>query len=290
LKTAAEERDFDRENRKLDAELDVEVDLVGHNAEMKKRRDFLDLNKEEFKLENERERKKASMKKLEADLFAKKLGSESDFISANFKALGDLVEKGFIGEERAERMMKDQLIHLGNGQVYDVEDVIHEDTFAQLEMGKFTAKQIDELCDKLRERANDGTKSQKDRSNYWAGVAIYERFRGNKEGRMEEALDYSFMNNKDNPLALKCKMEYLWNRHPQQFHEGKMSIPHLKSQVVEIEQLLSRLVTHDEISDGERSRMEDKHKIALRALSRGHEEGISYREKFEETYEILMGE
>ena len=91
-------------------------------------------------------------------------------------------------------------------------------------------------------------------------------------------------------MALKCKMNYLWNRHPQQFLEGKMGVPHLKSQVIEIEGLLNRLVSHEGISDGERSRMEDRHKIALRALSRDSEGGPSYRERFEEKYETMLGE
>ena len=107
---------------------------------------------------------------------------------------------------------------------------------------------------------------------------------------MERALEYSFGLDEENPIALKCRMDYLWNRHPQQFIEGKMKLPHLKKQVMEIEGLLDSLVNHESLSEGERSEMEQKHKQALIALSRDSEDGESYTRKLEEAYEMVLGE
>ena len=278
LKTAAEERDFDRENRKLDAELDVEIGLGAHKAEMEKKSDMIQLDRERAEIARER-----------AEIEAIKTGSKSDLFSNALDSAAGYLDKGG-SEDGARKILKDLMIHLENGKTFEAADLIHEETYADLEMGALTAEEIDLAAEAMRKEASDGRRSREERSYLWAGVATYERFRGNKEGRMEKALENSFRNNEENPVALKCKMNYLWNRHPQQFLEGKMSVPHLKSQVIEIEGLLNRLVSHEGISDGERSRMEERHKIALRALSRDSEEGESYRERFEEKYETLLGE
>ena len=264
------------------AKRDAEISIIMHDAEMTKKQKELQIKAIEDHHETEIESIKMGNRLTE-------LKGTSEVLSDAFETVTSAIKEG-MSEDLASTILDGLLIKDSKGQVYDAGDLIHEDTVAELEMGFLTAEQIDGLSDSMRNKANDGTLSRKQRSNLWAGVAVYERFRGNKENRMERALEYSFGLDEENPIALKCRMEYLWNRHPQQFIEGKMELPHLKKQVVEIEGLLDSLVNHEKPFRGRKGEMEQKHKHALITLSRDSEDGEAYMRKLEEAYEMVIGE
>ena len=66
-----------------------------------------------------------------------------------------------------------------------------------------------------------------------------------------------------------------------------MKVEHLRNQVIEIEELLTRIIAHNAISDNEREETKSRHQKALVTLSRDPENGEKYQNKLRDLYGIL---
>ncbi len=99
---------------------------------------------------------------------------------------------------------------------------------------------------------------------------------------MDDAISRSLQFNNRNTIAMKCRMDYLWNRHPQQFLPGKLE--RFEDQLMEIESLLEGLLDHEGISESDRSDLTERHRKCLKALSRNEENGDAWKGKMESKY------
>ena len=282
-----EKENAKRRAKKAKEKTKIEISEMRDDAERKKDAKDLELQKEQDDHKHKKRVREHELKKDERQHKAETKIKEISALTELFRILNDAKNQGIL-EEEDKALLRDRL-SLSDSTKQTAE--IHDETLTSLEGGHFTAKEIDRFSKNMREKASDGSLSNIQRSNLWAGVAVYERHRGSAEAieRMEEALSNSFRFDQKNPFALKCKMEYLWNRHPQQFYKGKITTaPHMKEQVKEIEGILEELVNHDGITDGERSDMLARHQKALVTLARDPEDGNKYIRKLEQEYDVVF--
>ena len=204
------------------AQIEAELAKIADQTKMQAATDFtIDEKRRESKRIDDIH--KEELKKLESETEISKMKAQVEGFKQILEELNTAKETGASDEELQEyrQILKGILLKDKEGKTFDLSGVIHEDTMSDLENGKYGAEQIDNLSENMRMRTSDPSLSREQRSYMWAGIAIFERFRGNKNGKMIEALDNSFELDENNPVALKCKMNYLWNRHPQQFFKGK---------------------------------------------------------------------
>ena len=168
------------------------------------------------------------------------------------------------------------------GRSYEFSDVINQDIHEDLDQGLYTATEIDGFISELDRMTKNPGNSKERLSDIWAGLGVFHRHRGNKGGSMDDAISNSLRLNGNNPIAMKCRMDYLWNRHPQQFLPGKLE--RFGDQLMEIESLLEGLLAHDSVSDSDKSDMSEKHRKCLKTLSRDPESGIKWKSKLESSY------
>lgn len=269
----------------------IEAELAEIAAQTKEMHASTDLTIDERRKESKRidDVHNEELKKLKSERDINEMKAQVEGFKQIIEELNTAKQTGASDEELQEyrQILKGILLKDNEGKTFDVSSVIHEDTMSDLENGKYGAEQIDNLSENMRMRTSDPSLSREQIAYMWAGVAIFERFRGNKNGKMIEALTNSFELDENNPVALKCKMDYLWNRHPQQFFKGKMKVEHLRNQVIEIEDLLIRIIEHKAISENEREETKIRHQKALVTLSRDEENGEKYQNKLRDLYGIL---
>ena len=258
------------EGRKKLAEMEFQekIEDLKHQGEMGRGMEELDLTR--ARIETEISRKQA-----ESDIESDSKDRDIDRI---VKAALSMKEV-----EISEEVIVDLLKPEGEGgKSYDFNDVINPDIHEDLEQGLYSAGEIDGFISELERMTSNPGNSKERLSDIWAGLGVFHRHRGNKGGSMDEAISRSLQFNESNPIAMKCKMDYLWNRHPQQFLPGKLE--RFGDQLTEIESLLDGLLTNEGLSESDVSDMEERHRKCLKALSRDEENGNFWKGKMEAKY------
>ena len=251
-----------------DAEWDEKTEDLKHKGKIGREMDELQLTKAKIDLELAR-------KQAESELDE---GSKDRDVDRMVRAALAL-QGGNLKEETIVELLKPEG---EGGRSYEFSDVINQDIHEDLNQGLYTATEIDGFISELDRMTKNPGNSKERLSDIWAGLGVFHRHRGNKGGSMDDAISNSLRLNGNNPIAMKCRMDYLWNRHPQQFLPGKLE--RFGDQLMEIESLLEGLLAHDAVSDSDKSDMSEKHRKCLKALSRDPEDGVKWKSKLESSY------
>ena len=251
-----------------ETESQEKVDDLKHLGEMSRKMDNLDLSK--VRIDTEISRKQA-----ESDIESDSKDRDVDRIVRAALSMKEV--------EISEGAIIDLLKPEGEeGRSYDFSEVINPDIHEDLEQGLYTAGEIDGFISELERMTKSPGNSKEKLSDIWAGLGVFHRHRGNKGGSMDEAISRSLQFNEDNTIAMKCRMDYLWNRHPQQFLPGKLE--RFGDQLMEIESLLEGLLGQEGASESDKSDMMERHRKCLKALSRDKENGDTWKDKMEAKY------
>ncbi|RZD47826.1 MAG: hypothetical protein CXT66_06450 [Methanobacteriota archaeon] len=251
-----------------ETEFQEKVDDLKHLGEMSRKMDNLDLSK--VRIDTEISRKQA-----ESDIESDSKDRDVDRIVRAALSMKEV--------EISEGAIIDLLKPEGEeGRSYDFSEVINPDIHEDLEQGLYTAGEIDGFISELERMTKSPGNSKEKLSDIWAGLGVFHRHRGNKGGSMDEAISRSLQFNEDNTIAMKCRMDYLWNRHPQQFLPGKLE--RFGDQLMEIESLLEGLLGQEGASESDKSDMMERHRKCLKALSRDKENGDIWKDKMEAKY------
>ena len=109
----------------------------------------------------------------------------------------------------------------------------------RLRMGAYQAHQIESYISELEEISN-GRKIDNDTlSNIFACLGELHRHRGDKGSKMDGYISSSLSLNGKNTYAIMTKLDFLWERTPQQFHPSK--VKKFEHQLMEIRNLLEEL-------------------------------------------------
>ena len=251
-----------------ETEFQEKVDELKHRGEMSRKMDDLDLTRARIDTE-------ISRKQAESDIASDSKDRDVDRIVRAALSMKEV--------EISEEAIVDLLKPEGEGgRSYDFSEVINPDIHEDLEQGLYTAGEIDGFISELERMTNSPGNSKEKLSDIWAGLGVFHRHRGNKGGSMDDAIARSLKFNENNTIAMKCRMDYLWNRHPQQFLPGKLE--RFGDELMEIESLLGGLLAQDGVSDSDRSEMMERHRKCLKALSRDEENGGVWKDKMEANY------
>ena len=251
-----------------ETEFQEKVDDVKHRGDMSRKMDELDLTR--ARIDTEITRKQAESN-IESD-------SRDRDVDRIVRAALSMKEV-----EISEEAIVDLLKPEGEGgRSYDFNDVINPDIHEDLEQGLYTAGEIDGFISELERMTKNPGNSKERLSDIWAGLGVFHRHRGNKGGSMDDAISRSLQFNDSNTIAMKCRMDYLWNRHPQQFLPGKLG--RFGDQLAEIESLLEGLLDQEGVSESDKSDLTERHRKCLKALSRDEESGDIWKGKMESKY------
>ena len=251
-----------------ETEFQEKVDGLKHRGDMSRKMDELDLTR--ARIDTEITRKQAESN-IESD-------SRDRDVDRIVRAALSMKEV-----EISEEAIVDLLKPEGEGgRSYDFNDVINPDIHEDLEQGLYTAGEIDGFISELERMTKNPGNSKERLSDIWAGLGVFHRHRGNKGGSMDDAISRSLQFNDSNTIAMKCRMDYLWNRHPQQFLPGKLE--RFGDQLVEIESLLEGLLDQEGVSESDKSDLTERHRKCLKALSRDEESGDIWKGKMESKY------
>ncbi len=253
-----------------ETEFQEKVDDLKHRGEMSRKVDELDLTRARIDTE-------ISRKQAESDIDSNSKDRDVDRIVRAALSLKEV--------EISEEVIVDLLKPEGEGgRSYDFNDVINADIHDDLEQGLYTAGEIDGFISELERMTNNPGNSKERLSDIWAGLGVFHRHRGNKGGSMDDAISRSLKFNDSNAIAMKCRMDYLWNRHPQQFLPGKLE--RFGDQLMEIESLLEGLLSKEGVSESDMSDLSERHRKCLKALSRDEEDGDVWKGKMEAKYAL----
>ena len=272
VEEAEQEMDLNRsvhegQSKITEVEFEEKVEDLRHQGKISREMSELELTK--ARIEAELARKEA-----ETEIDSQSKDRDIDRI---VKAALSL--QGSVSEEAIVDLLKPE----GDaGGSYHFSDVINSETHSDLEQGLYTASEIDGFISELERMTKNPGNSKERLSDIWAGLGVFHRHRGNKAGSMDEAIDKALKFNDSNPIAMKCRMDYLWNRHPQQFLPGKLE--RFGGQLKEIESLLDGLVEHEGVEESDKSEMRVRHRKCLKSLSMDEDEGAHWKSKMESKY------
>lgn len=251
-----------------ETEFQEKVDDLKHRGDMSRKMDELDLTRARIDTE-------ISRKQAESDIESDSKDRDVDRIVRAALSMKEV--------EISEEAIVDLLKPEGDGgRSYDFNDVINPDIHEDLEQGLYTAGEIDGFISELERMTKNPGNSKERLSDIWAGLGVFHRHRGNKGGSMDDAISRSLQLNDSNTIAMKCRMDYLWNRHPQQFLPGKLE--RFGDQLMEIEALLEGLLDQEGVSESDKSDLTERHRKCLKALSRDEENGGAWKGKMESKY------
>ncbi len=279
LETELELEDLKQERRisRAKAELNLERERKRQEMDLAQQRVTTDIANREMELD-------VKKKGLEIELERKE--RESQIRSGEKRVEIDSIVDAALklkGGEFEETTIKDLLRPEGKGgKSYSFSEVINTETMDDLREGIYSAEEIDGFISELERMTKNPGNSKQRLSDIWAGLAVFHRHRGNKQGSMDQALQKSLRFNEGNPIAMKCRLEYLWNRQPQQFLPGKVA--RFKDQLEEIEAIVQGLIDSGDLAEEEVSVLRDKHKKCLKALSRDENEGSVWGDKMDALY------
>jgi len=160
-------------------------------------------------------------------------------------------------------------------------------TLEKIKQKNYDASWLDQQARIYNDKANDmDEKLDKERPYFFAMEAIMYLARGNAKTieKMNIAIDECKKLDPDNEIAIMCEIDYLWNKHKQQFFVGMLKIAHMRKQVVKIEELIPKLIDSKRITKEAKEEWLGKHKYVLEVLIKEEELSQKYQDKYQELY------
>ncbi len=266
--------DIDRKNELDRAELEAGIDLeiLEVESEVKK----IEILEEGKKISHDgsmqRLRDKRSLKEVDIKL-------EQQIKDDDLKRKVDAALKMQTGGISAE--LQRDILDVG-GKKYDFTDIINPDLEKRIRNGDILATQADDYIEGLELKLKDSSNSNEKISDIYAGLAIFHRMRGNKEGNMNEAIKNSLKLNKNNPMALKVELDYLHKKRPQMFHPQKLD--RFKKELTEVESIAGKIINIEFFDKETIDGIKELHKKTLEVLSHDKVLGDYYNKKLNDEY------
>ena len=267
---ADKERQNELDTVELEAEIDLEIMAVegevkkieisevgkkiSHDGEMDRIKDKQSIKAREIELEENKKREDLQ-RKVDAALQMQTGG-----ISVDLQR--DILEVG--------------------GKKYGFTDIINPDLEKRIIAGEIHASQADDYIEGLDIKIKDASNSTEKQSDIYAALAIFHRLRGNKNDSMNEAIKKSLLLNKNNAMALKCRLDYMQKKRPQMFHPLKLE--KFRNELIEFEKIADKILNVDYFDDEVKSEIKKMHIKTVEVLSNDKELGEIYRNKLNDEY------
>tara|TARA_B110000902_G_scaffold264283_1_gene345361 strand:+ start:272 stop:1894 length:1623 start_codon:yes stop_codon:yes gene_type:complete len=267
---ADKERQNELDTVELEAEIDLEIMAVegevkkieisevgkkiSHDGEMDRIKDKQSIKAREIELEENKKREDLQ-RKVDAALQMQTGG-----ISVDLQR--DILEVG--------------------GKKYGFTDIINPDLEKRIIAGEIHASQADDYIEGLDIKLKDASNSTEKQSDIYAALAIFHRLRGNKNDSMNEAIKKSLLLNKNNAMALKCRLDYMQKKRPQMFHPLKLE--KFRNELIEFEKIADKILNVDYFDDEVKSEIKKMHIKTVEVLSNDKELGEIYRNKLNDEY------
>jgi hypothetical protein len=272
---ADKERQNELDTVELEAEIDLEIMAV--EGEVKK----IEISEIGKKIshdgEMDRIKDKQSIKGREIDLEVNKkreeMRIESDSVSNKSADAINMTASGV--PENIQRLV------IG-GKKYGFTDIINPDLEKRIIAGEIHASQADDYIEGLDIKLKDASNSTEMQSDIYAALAIFHRLRGNKNDSMNEAIKKSLLLNKNNAMALKCRLDYMQKKRPQMFHPLKLE--KFRNELIDFEKIADKILNVDYFDDEVKSEIKKMHIKTVEVLSNDKELGEIYRNKLNDEY------
>ena len=267
---ADKERQIELDTVELEAEIDLEIMAVesevkkieisevgkkiSHDGEMDRIKDKQSIKAREIELEENKKREDLQ-RKVDAALQMQTGG-----ISVDLQR--DILEVG--------------------GKKYGFTDIINPDLEKRIIAGEIHASQADDYIEGLDIKIKDASNSTEKQSDIYAALAIFHRLRGNKNDSMNEAIKKSLLLNKNNAMALKCRLDYMQKKRPQMFHPLKLE--KFRNELIDFEKIADKILNVDYFDDEVKSEIKKMHIKTVEVLSNDKELGEIYRNKLNDEY------
>ena len=267
---ADKERQNELDTVELEAEIDLEIMAVegevkkieisevgkkiSHDGEMDRIKDKQSIKAREIELEENKKREDLQ-RKVDAALQMQTGG-----ISVDLQR--DILEVG--------------------GKKYGFTDIINPDLEKRIIAGEIHASQADDYIEGLDIKIKDASNSTEKQSDIYAALAIFHRLRGNKNDSMNEAIKKSLLLNKNNAMALKCRLDYMQKKRPQMFHPLKLE--KFRNELIDFEKIADKILNVDYFDDEVKSEIKKMHIKTVEVLSNDKELGEIYRNKLNDEY------
>ena len=267
---ADKERQNELDTVELEAEIDLEIMAVegevkkieisevgkkiSHDGEMDRIKDKQSIKAREIELEENKKREDLQ-RKVDAALKMQTGG-----ISVDLQR--DILEVG--------------------GKKYGFTDIINPDLEKRIIAGEIHASQADDYIEGLDIKIKDASNSTEKQSDIYAALAIFHRLRGNKNDSMNEAIKKSLLLNKNNAMALKCRLDYMQKKRPQMFHPLKLE--KFRNELIDFEKIADKILNVDYFDDEVKSEIKKMHIKTVEVLSNDKELGEIYRNKLNDEY------
>lgn len=267
---ADKERQNELDTVELEAEIDLEIMAVegevkkieisevgkkiSHEGEMDRIKDKQSIKAREIELEENKKREDLQ-RKVDAALKMQTGG-----ISVDLQR--DILEVG--------------------GKKYGFTDIINPDLEKRIIAGEIHASQADDYIEGLDIKIKDASNSTEKQSDIYAALAIFHRLRGNKNDSMNEAIKKSLLLNKNNAMALKCRLDYMQKKRPQMFHPLKLE--KFRNELIDFEKIADKILNVDYFDDEVKSEIKKMHIKTVEVLSNDKELGEIYRNKLNDEY------
>ncbi|MCP2506981.1 MAG: hypothetical protein NLN64_01625, partial [Candidatus Thalassarchaeaceae archaeon] len=168
------------------------------------------------------------------------------------------------------------------GKKYGFTDIINPDLEKRIIAGEIHASQADEYIEGLDIKLKDASNSTEKQSDIYAALAIFHRLRGNKNDSMNEAIKKSLLLNKNNAMALKCRLDYMQKKRPQMFHPLKLE--KFRDELIDFEEIADKILNVDYFDDEIKDEVRRMHIKTVEVLSNDKELGEIYRNKLNDEY------
>ena len=168
------------------------------------------------------------------------------------------------------------------GNKYGFTDIINPDLEKRIIAGEIHASQADDYIEGLDIKLKDASNSTEMQSDIYAALAIFHRLRGNKNDSMNEAIKKSLLLNKNNAMALKCRLDYMQKKRPQMFHPLKLE--KFRNELIDFEKIADKIMNVDYFDDEVKSEIKKMHIKTVEVLSNDKELGEIYRNKLNDEY------
>ncbi len=267
---ADKERQIELDSVELEAEIDLEIMAVesevkkieiseigkkiSHDGKIDRIKDKQSIKEREIELEEKRKREDLQ-RKVDAALKMQTGG-----ISVDLQR--DILEVG--------------------GNKYGFTDIINPDLEKRIIAGEIHASQADDYIEGLDIKLKDASNSPEMQSDIYAALAIFHRLRGNKNDAMNEAIKKSLLLNKNNAMALKCRLDYMQKKRPQMFHPLKLE--KFRNELIDFEKIADKILNVDYFDDEVKSEIKKMHIKTIEVLSNDKEFGEIYRNKLNDEY------
>ncbi|MBT3642051.1 MAG: hypothetical protein HN533_05460 [Euryarchaeota archaeon] len=267
---ADKERQIELDTVELEAEIDLEIMAVesevkkieiseigkkiSHDGKIDRIKDKQSIKEREIELEEKRKREDLQ-RKVDAALKMQTGG-----ISVDLQR--DILEVG--------------------GNKYGFTDIINPDLEKRIIAGEIHASQADDYIEGLDIKLKDASNSTEMQSDIYAALAIFHRLRGNKNDAMNEAIKKSLLLNKNNAMALKCRLDYMQKKRPQMFHPLKLE--KFRNELIDFEKIADKILNVDYFDDEVKSEIKKMHIKTIEVLSNDKELGEIYRNKLNDEY------